>query len=52
MSRVLIIEDEQHLAQGLQFNLEAEGYDVEIAADGETALSFSCLRRMGRHSTP
>jgi DNA-binding response OmpR family regulator len=40
MSRVLIIEDEQHLAQGLRYNLEAEGYDVEIAADGETALEL------------
>jgi len=40
MSRVLIIEDEQHLAQGLRFNLEAEGYDVEIAGDGEKALKL------------
>ncbi|MDX2041770.1 MAG: response regulator transcription factor [Acidobacteriota bacterium] len=38
MSKVLIVEDEQHLADGLRFNLEAEGYEVEIAADGETAL--------------
>ena len=39
MSRVLIVEDEQHLAEGLRFNLEAEGYQVEIASDGETALA-------------
>src|SRR5262249_34250597 len=32
----LIVEDEDHLAAGLRFNLEAEGYDVTIAADGET----------------
>jgi DNA-binding response OmpR family regulator len=38
MSRVLIIEDEQHLADGLRFNLEAEGYEIEIAADGEAGL--------------
>lgn len=38
MSTVLIVEDEQHLAKGLRFNLEAEGYQAEIAADGETAL--------------
>jgi two-component system alkaline phosphatase synthesis response regulator PhoP len=38
MSRVLIVEDEQHLADGLRFNLEAEGYHVEIKADGESAL--------------
>jgi two-component system alkaline phosphatase synthesis response regulator PhoP len=37
---VLIVEDEQHLADGLRFNLEAEGYDVEIAGDGEAALSL------------
>jgi DNA-binding response OmpR family regulator len=38
MSRVLIVEDEQHLADGLCFNLEAEGHDASVAADGETAL--------------
>ena len=39
MSRVLIVEDETHLAQGLRFNLEAEGHAVEVAGDGESALS-------------
>lgn len=39
MSAVLIVEDEQHLADGLRFNLEAEGYLVEIARDGEAALA-------------
>ena len=38
MSRILIVEDEAHLAQGLQFNLQAEGHEVEVASDGETAL--------------
>ncbi len=38
MNAILIVEDEQHLADGLRFNLEAEGYEVEVAADGETAL--------------
>ncbi len=38
MSRVLIVEDEAHLAQGLRFNLQAEGHSVEVAADGEVAL--------------
>lgn len=37
MSRVLVVEDEEHLAKGLRFNLEAEGYSAEIAGDGETA---------------
>jgi len=40
MSRVLIVEDEAHLANGLRFNLEAEGHSVEIAGDGETALTL------------
>jgi DNA-binding response OmpR family regulator len=38
MSRVLIVEDEAHLATGLQFNLEAEGHSVEVVGDGESAL--------------
>ncbi len=37
---VLIVEDEQHLADGLRFNLEAEDYNVEIAGDGEKALAL------------
>src|ERR1700724_4461224 len=37
MSRVLVVEDETHLAQGLQFNLEAEGYSAEVVGDGEAA---------------
>jgi two-component system, OmpR family, alkaline phosphatase synthesis response regulator PhoP len=36
--RVLIVEDEQHLAEGLRFNLEAEGFDAEIVDTGERAL--------------
>ncbi len=38
MSVVLIVEDEQHLAAGLKFNLEAEGYEIVIAGDGESAI--------------
>jgi DNA-binding response OmpR family regulator len=40
MSRVLIVEDEVHLAHGLQFNLQAEGHATQIAGDGETALEL------------
>jgi DNA-binding response OmpR family regulator len=40
MSAVLIVEDEQHLADGLRFNLEAEGYTVNTVADGESALAL------------
>ena len=37
--RVLIVEDERHLAEGLRFNLEAEGYQVSVAETGEAGLS-------------
>lgn len=40
MSAVLVVEDEQHLADGLRFNLEAEGYTVDTVSDGESALSL------------
>jgi two-component system, OmpR family, alkaline phosphatase synthesis response regulator PhoP len=38
MSRILIVEDEAHLAEGLRFNLEAEGHSVQITDTGESAL--------------
>jgi len=38
MSRVLVVEDEAHLAGGLRFNLEAEGHTAQLAGDGESAL--------------
>ena len=34
MARILVIEDEAHIARGLQFNLEAEGHDVTLEASG------------------
>ena len=37
--RVLIVEDEQHLAEGLRFNLEAEGYEADVVDTGERALT-------------
>ena len=40
MSAVLIVEDEKHLADGLRFNLEAEGYEVKVVGDGESALAL------------
>ena len=39
--KILLVEDEQHLAKGLKFNLEKEGYEVVLADNGETALE--CL---------
>src|ERR1043166_6786749 len=38
MSSILIVEDEKHLADGLRYNLEAEGFSVDAVADAETAL--------------
>jgi two-component system, OmpR family, alkaline phosphatase synthesis response regulator PhoP len=40
MSHVLIVEDEAHLANGLRFNLEAEGHTVQVVGDGESALNL------------
>lgn len=36
--KILIVEDEQHIADGLRFNLEAEGYDVAVAESAEDGL--------------
>ncbi len=36
--KVLVVEDEQHLAEGLRFNLEAEGYAADVTDSGERAL--------------
>jgi len=38
MSRILVVEDEAHLAEGLRFNLEAEGHAVTVTGKGEEAL--------------
>ena len=37
---ILIVEDEIHLAKGIRFNLEAEGYGVTSVGDGATALKL------------
>jgi DNA-binding response OmpR family regulator len=39
-SRILIVEDEAHLAQGLLFNLQAEGHEAVVAGDGESAVDL------------
>lgn len=36
--KILIVEDEAHIADGLRFNIEAEGHEAEIAIDGEAGL--------------
>lgn len=41
MTRILVVEDNRNLATGLRNNLEIEGYDVEVAAEGATGLSLA-----------
>ena len=48
MQRVLIVEDESHLAEGLRFNLEAEGFDAEVVDSGDGALR----RLLGQSGPP
>jgi DNA-binding response OmpR family regulator len=45
MSRILVVEDEGHIAEGLRFNLEAEGHDVIITGSGEEGLRRLLLKR-------
>jgi len=40
MSRVLVVDDEQHIAEGVRFNLQADGHEVVIADSGERALTL------------
>jgi DNA-binding response OmpR family regulator len=45
MTSILVVEDELHLAEGLRFNLEAEGYQVAVESNGESALERLLERR-------
>ena len=38
--KILLVEDEIHLAKGLKFNLEREGYEVVLADNGDLALKY------------
>jgi len=38
--KILIVEDEEHIADGIQLNLDAEGYDTVVAGDGQAALEY------------
>lgn len=48
MPRILVVEDEQHIAEGLRFNLVAEGYEVDVLGDGTRALA-ELLREPARY---
>lgn len=45
MKRILIVEDENHIAEGLAFNLDAEGFAAEIAGDGESGFELAMSGR-------
>ena len=45
MTRVLVVDDEPQILRGLRTNLVARGYDVDTAADGETALDLAARDR-------
>ena len=45
MSRILVVEDERSLAEGLRFNLEAEGFGVQVVETGEAALDALLTKR-------
>lgn len=47
MSRILVVDDEIHIAEGLRFNLEAEGYTVDVVGTGEQALENLLPNRAG-----
>ncbi len=45
MSSILVVEDERSLAEGLRFNLESEGYRVDVVETGEAALEALLTKR-------
>ena len=38
MAKILVVDDERVLVKGIKFNLENEGYQVEVGFDGEEAV--------------
>lgn len=40
LPQILVVEDEEHLARGIKFNLEAEGYEVTTLANGARAVEY------------
>ncbi len=52
MPRVLLVEDEEHLAAGIRFNLELDGYEVETIGDGLHALDRVVPAQQGAPPAP
>ena len=41
MAKILVVDDEKVLVKGIKFNLENEGYQVEVGYDGEQAVELA-----------
>jgi DNA-binding response OmpR family regulator len=41
MPKILVVDDEKVLVKGIKFNLENEGYEVEVGYDGEQAVELA-----------
>ena len=41
MAKILVVDDEKVLVKGIKFNLESEGYQVEVGYDGEEAVELA-----------
>ena len=44
MAKILVVDDEKVLVKGIKFNLENEGYQVEVGYDGEQAVELAAER--------
>ena len=51
-SRILVVDDEEHLAAGIRENLQAEGYETEVAHDGEQGLTMARDREFDLDEVP
>ena len=53
MAKILVVDDEKVLVKGIKFNLENEGYEVEVGYDGEQAveLAANAIRRNHENQT-
>ncbi len=47
MARILVVEDEAHIANGLKFNLELDGHDVAVVGDGQVAYDLVATQQRG-----
>ena len=50
--RILVVEDEAHIADGIKFNLEQEDYEVEVVGDGRSAVELLTLSQSRSEGQP